>query len=122
MSDETLTAPAGTWLIPFLLLLLRDGVSYGDELEERLDALGVAEMRPKEVYQSLREMEWEGLVRCDREDNGHGNSGISEWRCEITEVGQAYLEFWVNSLNQYRKEMDLFLSTYAGTPAKGVRG
>jgi DNA-binding PadR family transcriptional regulator len=122
VGDETLTAPAGTWLIPFLLLLLRDGVSYGDELEERLNALGVAGMRPKEVYQSLREMEWEGLVRCDREDNGHGNSGISEWRCEITEVSQAYLEFWVNSLNQYRKEMDLFLSTYAGTPAKGVRG
>jgi PadR family transcriptional regulator PadR len=119
VSDDTLTAPASTWLIPFLLLFLRDGVSCGDELEERLDALGVAGMRPKEVYQSLREMEWEGLVRCDREDSGHGNS---EWRCEITEVGQAYLEFWANSLNQYRREMDLFFNTYAGTPAKGVRG
>ena len=122
VSDDTLTAPASTWLIPFLLLFLRDGVSYGDELEERLDALGVAGMRPKEVYQSLREMEWEGLVRCDREDNGHGNSGISKWRCEITEVGQAYLEFWANSLSQYRREMDLFFNTYAGTPTKGVRG
>lgn len=122
MSDDTLTAPASTWLIPFLLLFLRDGVSCGDELEERLDALGVARMRPKEVYQSLWEMEWEGLVRCDREDNGNGNSGISEWRCEITEVGQAYLEFWANSLNQYRRERDLFFNTYAGTPAKGVRG
>ena len=121
MSDDTLTAPANTWLISFLLLFLRDGVFYGHELEERIDALGVAGMCPKEVYQSLREMEWEGLVRCDREDNGHGNSGISEWRCEITEVGQAYLEFWANSLNQYRREMDLFLNAYAGTPAKGVR-
>jgi DNA-binding PadR family transcriptional regulator len=114
-----LTAPASTWLIPFLLLFLRYGVSYGDELQERLDALGVAGIRPEEIHQSLREMEWEGLVRCDREDDGHG---ISERGCEITEVGQAYLEFWANSLTQYREEMDLFLSTYAETTAKGVRG
>lgn len=48
--------------------------------------------------------------------------GISERQYEITEVGQAYLEFWANSLTQYREEMDLFFSTYAGAPAKGVRG
>jgi PadR family transcriptional regulator, regulatory protein PadR len=119
MSDDTLTAPASTWLVPFLLLFLRDGVSYGDELQERLDALDVAGIRPEEIHQSLREMEWEDLVRCDREDDGHG---ISEQRYEITEMGQAYLEFWANSLTQYREEMDLFFSTYAGTPAKGVRG
>jgi PadR family transcriptional regulator, regulatory protein PadR len=119
VSDDTLTAPASTWLVPFLLLFLRDGISYGDELQERLDALGVDGMRPEETYQSLRKMEWEGLVRCDREDDG---GGISERQYEITEVGQAYLEFWANSLTQYREEMDLFFSTYAGTPAKGVRG
>lgn len=70
MSDDTLTAPASTWLVPLLLLFLRDGISYGDELQERLDALGVDGMRPEETYQNLRKMEWEGLVRCDREDDG----------------------------------------------------
>lgn len=54
MSDDTWTAPASTWLVPFLLLFLRDGISYGDELQERLDALGVDGMRPEETYQSLR--------------------------------------------------------------------
>ncbi len=76
-------------------------------------------MRPEEIHHSLRKMEWEGLVRCDHEDGG---DGISERRCEITEVGRAYLEFWANSLTQYREEMDLFLDTYAGTLAKGVHG
>lgn len=119
MSDDTLTAPADMWLIPFLLLFLRDGISHGDELQERLDALGVEGIQPEETYQNLRKMEWEGLVRCDREDDG---KGISERRYEITEVGRAYLEFWANSLTQYREEMNLFLDTYAGTPAEGVRG
>ena len=121
-SDGASTQPVGTWTMPFLLLFLRNGVSYGDELKERLHALGVDGMRPEEMHQSLRKMEWEGLVRCDRGDDGDGISGISELRCEITEVGRAYLEFWASSLTQYREEMDLFLDTYAGMPAKGVHG
>lgn len=119
--DGTSTKLMGTWTIPFLLLFLRDGVSYGDELEERLHTLGVDGMRPEEMHQSLRNMEWEGLVRCDRENDGDGISGISELRCEVTEAGRAYLEFWTNSLTQYREEMDLFLDTYARKPAKEVR-
>ncbi len=122
ISDGASTAPASTWLIPFLLLFLRDGVFYRDELKERLDALGVDGIRPEEMHQSLRKMEWEGLVRCYREDDGDGISDTSGLRCEVTEVGLAYLEFWANSLTQYREEMDLFLDTYAGVSAKGVRG
>jgi DNA-binding PadR family transcriptional regulator len=98
--DGVSTEPISTWTVPFLLLFLRDGVSYGDQLKERLRALGVGGMRPEEIHKSLREMEWEGLVRCDREDAGDGTSGISELRCEVTKVGQAYLEFWADSLTQ----------------------
>jgi DNA-binding PadR family transcriptional regulator len=32
----------------------------------------------------------------------------------ITEAGEDYLEFWANSLAEYRENMDLFLEVYAG--------
>jgi len=32
----------------------------------------------------------------------------------ITEAGEAYLDFWAEALEQYRRNMDAFFSLYTG--------
>lgn len=117
MSDGVLEAPAGTWLVPFLLLFLRDGGSHGDELEERLGASGIDGMHSGETYRTLWQMEQKGLVSCDRQGDEYR---LPRRQYQTTGLGEAYLEFWANSLARYREEIDLFLGTYTGAPAKGI--
>jgi PadR family transcriptional regulator, regulatory protein PadR len=34
----------------------------------------------------------------------------------ITDVGEAYLDFWVKSLEQYQRNVDAFFRLYTGKP------
>ncbi len=98
------------WLAPFLLLCLRDGDSYGHRLEERLGELDFFDgTRPGQMYRTLWHMEQEGIVLCDRED---GEFRLPQRRYEITEVGEAQLESWANSLVGYQEEVNLFIRLY----------
>jgi PadR family transcriptional regulator PadR len=103
------------WLIPFLLLFMRDGVSYDGHLEERIGELGFGGVRLEEMYRTLWKMEREGMILCYREGSGFK---IPRWRYSIAEPGEAYLEFWADSLEQYREEVDLYLRTYADGSAR----
>jgi len=82
-------------------------------LVERLTGeLGFDETRLEEIYLVLWRMEQDGLVLCDPEDR---EIRLPEPRYEITEAGNAYLRSWADSLEQYRKEMKLFLHLYQRT-------
>lgn len=102
------------WLIPFLLVCMDKEGSRGKELEWRIDEIGLREVRPAEMYQTLREMEGEGLIRT--ESGGDGSRWESPgfpWRkYKISEPGRAYLEFWADYLKLHQKPMDLFLRMY----------
>ena len=106
------------WLIPFLLLCLGDGGCYGHQLEERLDELGFDGMR-LEMYRALWQMEWEGMVLCDHEDDG---SGLPRRWYEIAGAGEAYMEFWADSVARFQKEVDLFFRIYTKRSARGAPG
>ena len=36
----------------------------------------------------------------------------------ITDAGEAYLDFWAESLEQYQRNMDAFFRLYTGEPAR----
>ncbi len=108
----------GDWLVPFLLLCVRDGGSYGHQLEERLDELGFDGIRP-EMYRALWQIEWEGMVLCDHE--GDDFELLQGWY-EITEAGESYLEFWADFMVRYQREIDLFLELYTERRAQGAPG
>ena len=36
----------------------------------------------------------------------------------ITDAGEAYLDFWAEALEQYRRNMDVFFRLYTGRPLK----
>ncbi len=100
------------WLAPFLLLCLSDGCSYGHQLVKRLiGELGFDEIRLEEIYLALWRMEQDGMILCEPEDR---EIRLPEPRYEITEAGDAYLSSWADSIEQYRKEIKLFLHLFTG--------
>src|SRR5712691_7235196 len=97
------------WLVPVLLLMLREWSSYGYELMEKLTTFGLGTMNPGTFYRTLRQMEKEGMVSSswDTSEGGPARRVYS-----ITEAGEAYLKFWAQSLDQYQKMMNTFFRLY----------
>src|ERR687886_525992 len=99
------------WLVPVILLALREWNSYGYELMERAAAFGFETMNPGTLYRTLRQMEKDGVVKSKWETSkgGPARRGYS-----ITDAGEAYLDFWARSLEEYRRNMDTFFRLYTG--------
>jgi poly-beta-hydroxybutyrate-responsive repressor len=60
------------WLVPVILLSLREWNSYGYELMERASAFGFEAMNPGTLYRTLRQMEKEGIVESSWETSRGG--------------------------------------------------
>ena len=99
------------WIVPVLLLMLREWSSYGYELMEKMATFGLHAMNPGTFYRTLRQMEKDGMVSScwDTSEGGPARRMYS-----ITEAGEAYLKYWADSLNQYQKMMDTFFRLYTG--------
>src|SRR2546426_8001378 len=99
------------WLVPILLLMLREWSSYGYELMEKMATFGLAAMNPGTFYRTLRQMEKDGMVRSswDTSEGGPARRVYS-----ITEAGETYLKYWAESLDQYQRMMDTFFQLYSG--------
>jgi len=101
------------WLVPILLLMLRQWSSYGYELMEKMSAFGLAAMNPGTFYRTLRQMEKDGMVSSNW-DTSEG--GPARRVYSITDAGEAYLNYWAQSLDQYQRMMDTFFRLYTGQP------
>jgi len=101
------------WLVPVILLSLREWNSYGYELMERASAFGFEAMNPGTLYRTLRQMEKEGIVESTWETS---RGGPARRMYSITDAGRAYLDFWAKSLEQYQKTMENFFRLYTGRP------
>ena len=102
------------WLVPILLLMLREWSSYGYELMEKMATFGLAAMNPGTFYRTLRQMEKDGMVRSTWDTS---EAGPARRMYSITEAGEAYLKYWADSLNHYQKMMDTFFRLYTGRPS-----
>ena len=101
------------WLVPGILLSLREWNSYGYELMERAAAFGFEAMNPGTLYRTLRQMEKEGIVESTWETS---KGGPARRMYSITDAGRAYLDFWARSLEQYQRTMETFFQLYTGRP------
>lgn len=101
------------WLVPVILLSLRDWNSYGYELMERATRFGFEAMNPGTLYRTLRQMEKDGIVESSWETS---RGGPARRMYSITDAGMAYLDFWAKSLEQYQRTMDTFFRMYTGQP------
>jgi len=99
------------WLVPILLLMLRQWSSYGYELMEKMSTFGLVALNPGTFYRTLRQMEKDGMVSSSW-DTSEG--GPARRMYSITDAGEAYLNYWAESLNQYQRMMDTFFRLYTG--------
>ena len=103
------------WLVPVILLTLREWNSYGYELMQRTTMFGFEAMNPGTLYRTLRQMEEEGIVESSWETS---KGGPARRMYTITDAGEAYLEFWAKALEQYQRNMDTFFRLYTGRPLR----
>jgi PadR family transcriptional regulator PadR len=101
------------WLVPVTLLTLRECTTYGYKLMEQTAKFGFEAMNPGTYYRTLRQMEKDGL--CESELDTSGGPGPARRVYSITDAGEAYLDFWVEALEQYRRNMDAFFGLYTGS-------
>ena len=111
--NEANEAWSRNWLVPILLLMLRQWSSYGYELMEKMSTFGLAAMNPGTFYRTLRQMEKDGMVSSswDTSEGGPARRVYS-----ITDAGEAYLNYWAQSLDQYQRMMNTFFRLYTGQP------
>jgi PadR family transcriptional regulator PadR len=104
------------WLVPVILLALREWNSYGYELMERAAAFGFEAMNPGTLYRTLRQMEKDGVVKSKWETS---KGGPARRMYSITEAGEAYLDFWAEALERFQQMMDVFFQLYQGSSSAG---
>lgn len=73
--------------------------------------LGFRAMHLGSMYRTLRQMEKEDMLLSERDGL---DCRLLRRKYSITESGEAYLEFWANSLTECREAIDLFLGGCAG--------
>jgi PadR family transcriptional regulator PadR len=106
------------WLVPILLLMLRQWSSYGYALMEKMSTFGLAALNPGTFYRTLRQMEKDGMVSSNW-DTSEG--GPARRVYSITDAGEAYLNHWAQSLDRYQRVMDTFFRLYTGQPTPRVK-
>jgi PadR family transcriptional regulator, regulatory protein PadR len=94
-----------SWLVPVILLSLREWNSYGYELMQRARMFGVGAMNPGTLYRTLRRMEKDGIVESSWETSG---GGPARRMYAITGSGEVHLDVWAKSLERYRHSVDDF--------------
>ena len=101
------------WLVPVVLLSLREWNSYGYELMGRARMFGFGALNPGTLYRTLRRMEKDGVVESSWETS---RGGPARRMYAITGSGEAYLGAWAESLERYQQSMDDFFELYGSKP------
>ena len=97
------------FLIPIMLLHLREWNSHGYELMEKVMQFGVESVDQGNFYRLLRQLEKDALVTSEWSVT---SGGPAKRIYSITEAGEQYLEMWAGSLSYYQKMLDQFFSVY----------
>ena len=97
------------FLIPIMLLHLRDWNSHGYELMEKIMQFGVESVDQGNFYRLLRQLEKDALVTSEWDVT---SGGPAKRIYSITEAGEQYLEIWAESLSNYQKMLDQFFNLY----------
>ena len=97
-------------LEPTLLLFLHHGKAHGYTLLEPLGEYGLDQLNPSVVYRALRDMEEEGWVTSDWDQEE--TQGPPRRVYQITSLGHEVLAWWTKDLKETRSIIDRLLSVY----------
>lgn len=105
------------FVLPCLLLLLREGPAHGYDLVERLAPFGFSS-EPPVVYRNLRRMEAEGLVSSAWDTSG---KGPARRIYRLTVQGENHLDAWKIAIEYQRDVLDAFLNRHAREAVSAVK-
>ncbi|MFX3623021.1 MAG: poly-beta-hydroxybutyrate-responsive repressor [Ectobacillus sp.] len=97
------------FLVPFLLLCLKDWSLHGYKLIQMLVDIGFSSIDQGNVYRTLRKLEKENLISSTW-DTSEG--GPAKRIYSLTEYGEKYLETCACSFEQYQKMLRTFFTLY----------
>ena len=97
------------FVLPCLLLLLREGPAHGYDLVDRLAPFGFSS-DPPVVYRNLRRMEADGLVESSWDTSG---KGPARRVYQLTDRGVSRLDAWTIAVRYQRDVLNTFLTRQA---------
>ncbi|MFS0574017.1 poly-beta-hydroxybutyrate-responsive repressor [Sporosarcina sp. 179-K 3D1 HS] len=97
------------FLIPLMLLHLRDWNTHGYELMQKISQFGFNSVDQGNFYRILRQLEKDDMVTSEWDTE---SGGPAKRIYSITKAGEQYLELWASSLGHYQKMLDQFFSLY----------
>jgi len=103
-----------TFLIPYVLLMLRDSLLHGYAIWENLMLKNIPGLDKNDratIYRILRQLEREGKVKSEWDTNTEGHPARRVYT--LTDSGESFLQIWAVGLDQYRKNLDLFFNMYS---------
>ncbi|MEH6938551.1 poly-beta-hydroxybutyrate-responsive repressor [Bacillus sp. JJ664] len=110
-SVDTISLPKN-FLVPFLLLSLKQWNMHGYKLMQVLFDLGFTTLDSSNVYRILRQLEKESYIQSSWE---HGNDGPAKRIYSITQAGEEYLKTCHSSFTQYQQMLQTFFSIYTSS-------
>lgn len=97
------------FLIPTMLLYLRDVSTHGYELMKKMTQFGIESIDKGNFYRILRQLEKDNLVKSEWDTT---SSGPAKRVYSLTKIGEKHLELWASSLNYQQKMLDQFFNLY----------
>lgn len=111
--EEEKKSVAGTpknFIIPVVLLLLKDWQGHGYELMQKLTQFGFYSIDQGNLYRILRQLEKDELVSSQWDTS---SGGPAKRIYSLTSAGEQYLQIWADSLGHYQKMLDQFFNMYS---------
>ncbi|ALC87813.1 PadR family transcriptional regulator [Bacillus sp. FJAT-22090] len=97
------------FLVPIMLLHLRDFNSHGYELMQKITQFGFNAVDQGNLYRILRQLEKDGKVTSEWDTE---SEGPAKRIYSITDAGEQYLEVWASSLANYQNMINQFFNLY----------
>jgi len=97
------------FLIPTMLLHLRDLNTHGYELMQHVTKFGIRSIDKGNFYRILRQLEKDQMVTSEWDTT---SNGPAKRIYSITEAGETYLELWANTLSHQQKMLNQFFNLY----------
>ena len=104
-----MTGTPKNFVIPVLLLYLRNWNAHGYELLQKLTQFGLHSIDQGNLYRILRQLEKDELVSSQWDTT---SKGPAKRIYSITAAGEEYLNVWANSLDNYHKMLTQFFNLY----------
>jgi PadR family transcriptional regulator, regulatory protein PadR len=107
--EKSISGAPKNFMIPFLLLCLRNWNLHGYKLIQQLMSFGFTSIDQGNVYRTLRQLEKDNLIKSEWDTS---SDGPARRIYSITEAGEQYLKMWASSLEQYQNMLNSFFTMY----------